>query len=247
MLQLFAVLLVLGVMTVPAAAAPLAADRRETVVLLHGLGQSRFSMLPLERALHRAGYRTVNRSYPTRRAALDAIAGTWLRDLVAAEAGPDRTPRVHFVTHSMGGIVLRLWLDGAGAPPHLGRTVMIAPPNRGSEMSDRLAPWAPFRWLLGPNLGRLGTARDALPQTLGPWPVAAELGIIAGTKPLPPLRFSPVPRPHDGLVAVAATHLAGARDHTRLPYSHSGILFRRATAAQVAAFLQTGAFAGRPD
>ncbi len=248
MLKLFAAAMVMLLPTMTSAQPVSAAPATETVVLLHGLGQTRWSMAKLASALRQSGYRVVNRSYPTYRQSLETLGGEWLPALLAETAGPDRTGRVHFVTHSMGGILLRVWLERHGAPAHLGRVVMIAPPNAGSELSDRLGPLAPFRWLLGPNLTRLGEAPDALPRRLGPWPATGpELGIIAGTAPLWPLRFGPLRGEHDGMVTVASSHLAGERDHAVLPHSHTGILFRPATAALVHRFLHAGRFSAAEE
>lgn len=226
----------------------------DTVVLLHGLGRTRFSMLRLAQTLEREGYRVVNLSYPSRTMPLETLARDWLpAHLAAAGATIDRpgkravaAPRLHIVTHSMGGIVLRLWLRDHPAPPNLGRVVMLAPPNRGSEVSDRLTRFPPFRWFTGANGRRLGTTSDALPATLGPWPVPNGLGIVAGDCSLNPLFSAWLPGADDGKVTVAATDLAGASDHLVLHHSHTWIAWRRDTATHVAAFLRTGTFARRP-
>jgi hypothetical protein len=143
----------------------------------------------------------------------------------------------------MGGILVRLWLRECGAPARLGRVVMIAPPNAGSEVADRLATFRPFHWVTGQNGVRLGTSRDALPIALGRWPAAAsDLGIIAGSTSINPLLGALLPRPHDGKVSVASTHLAGERDHRVLPFSHPWLPCRRLTHAHVIAFLRHGKF-----
>ena len=225
----------------PAAAPTPRAPTPETVVLLHGLGRTGGSMWWLARSLRREGYRVVTPSYPWRTQSLEKLAGTWLPAQLAAHAD---APRIHFVTHSMGGIVVRAWLRECGAPANLGRTVMLAPPNAGSEIPDRLAGFAPFRWLVGGNGPRLGTAPDSLPRSLGPWPSGAgDLGIIAGDRPTPGLVNNWLPAPHDGKVSVASTHLAGERAHVTLPYSHTWLGWHRATAVRVGRFLREGRFA----
>ena len=228
-----------------APAAP-AAESRETVVLLHGLGRTGSSMSRLATALERDGFRTVNLSYPSRTLPLETLARDWLPAQLAArgvEFSP-AAPRVHFVTHSMGGIVVRLWLRERGAPPNLGRTVMLAPPNQGSEVADKLNSFPPFRWLTGENGRRLGTAPGSLPLTLGPWPAqAGALGVIAGDFSFNPLFSAWMPGPDDGKVSVARTHLTGERDHVVLPFSHTWLAWRAATARQVRAFLREGKFA----
>jgi len=219
-----------------------AAPPAETVVVLHGLGRTRWSMTHLAAALERDGYRVVNLSYPSRRLPLESLAADWLpRQL--REHGVDTAPRVHFVTHSMGGIIVRLWLRDHPAPANLGRVVMLAPPNAGSEVTDHLNNFAPFRWFTGANGRRLGTRPTDLPRTLGPWPAASvDLGVIAGDRPLNPL-FSPwLPGPDDGKVSVTSTHLAGERDHLVVRHSHTWLAWRGDTIAQTIAFLRSGNF-----
>ena len=248
---------------------------RDTVVLLHGLGRTSFSMAPLARSLEREGYRVVNLSYPSRTKSLEALATEWLPAELERGVGMKRSagfqpatvnqpagmpalqeggaPRLHFVTHSMGGILVRLWLQEQGVPPNLGRVVMLAPPNAGSEVSDRLDSFPPLRWFTGENGRRLTTRPDALPATLGAWPPAGsqldeagakrgELGVIAGSRSLNPLMSAWLPSPNDGKVTVAATHLAGETDHLVLPYSHTWLGWRSETISQVKAFLRDGRF-----
>lgn len=226
---------------VVALAATLRAREPETVVLLHGLGRTGCSMIPLAWSLERAGYRVVRLTYPSLTVPVEQLATTWLP---AQLSGLSPRPRsLHIVTHSMGGILVRAWLAACGTPPELGRVVMIAPPNGGSELADRLGPFAVFRWLTGPNGHRLGTGPASLPPQLGPWPGPAELGVIAGSRAYLPRALGGLRAPHDGKVSVAATHLAGERDHRTLPLSHTFILYSRSTYRQVAAFLREGAFA----
>jgi hypothetical protein len=232
-------------MTPPPPVATAAAP--ETVVLLHGLGLGGWAMQRLAASLTREGYRVVNLTYPSRTASLETLARDWLPAQLAAHTTA-AAPRVHFVTHSMGGILLRAWLAeesraGAPLPANLGRTVMLAPPNAGSEAADRLGKLRLFRWFFGPNLVRLGTAADALPASLGPWPaMGCELGIIAGDRSVNPLCSVWVPAPNDGPVSVARSHLGGEHAHRVLPASHTGILWRADTARATAAFLRQGRF-----
>lgn len=233
-MKLFLWLLGLGCMLTRAPAAP------DTVVLLHGLGRTSLSMARLAHGLEADGYHVINATYPSRTRPLEELAGRWLPDqLRRVPAGS----RVHFVTHSMGGIIVRLWLRDHGAPPLPGRVVMLAPPNAGSPLPDQLARFGPFRWFTGVNGARLGTRGDDLPQALGGWPAhGGELGIVAGDCSINPLLGTGLPSPNDGKVAVAATHLAGEADHVVLPYSHTWIGWRRGTLAAVRSFLRDGRF-----
>lgn len=220
------------------------APAAETVVLLHGLGRGFRSMSYLAGGLERAGYRVVNVPYASRTMPIETIAGEWLPTMLR-ENGATSATRVHFVTHSMGGIVVRQWLahTSPAKRPNLGRVVMLAPPNAGSEVTERLAAFPPFRWFTGVNGRRLGTRATDLPRSLGPWPAGApQLGIIAGDRTLNPLFSAWLPGPNDGKVSVASTRLAGMTDAIVLHHSHTWLMWRADTATQVLSFLREGRF-----
>ena len=219
----------------------------DIVVLLHGIGLGAWAMARLEHSLRAAGYRTINFTYPSRSLPLERLAAEWLPAQLRTR-GFDTAQRVHFVTHSMGGIVVRAWLreeqrKNNGRPPAgLGRVAMLAPPNQGSAVADRLRRFPPFRWFTGVNGARLGTGADSLPCTLGPWPDGIDLGVIAGNRALNPLFSAWLGGPNDGKVSVASTRLAGMRDHLLLPHSHTWLQWRAETARAVGHFLQHGRF-----
>jgi pimeloyl-ACP methyl ester carboxylesterase len=211
----------------------------DTVVLLHGLGRGPASMWPLARSLEREGYRVVNVCYPSQRADIATLAEGALGPVFAAETAG----RIHLVTHSLGGILVRRYLKDHGTPAALGRVVMLAPPNAGSEIVDTLAGWRVYAWVNGPAGLDLGTAAHHAPVALGAPPPGVEIGVIAGDRSWNPLFSALIPGADDGKVAVARTHLAGEADHVTLPYSHTWLMNRRETRRQVAAFLRDGRFA----
>jgi len=220
-------------------------DARDLVVVLHGLNVTHHTTARIARFLDAAGYRVLNPTYPTRAIPFEQIATKWLPDFLATHDAAS-APRLHFVTHSMGGIVVRLWLHENPAPANLGRIVMIAPPNQGSEIPDRLRRNPLTRRLIGINGARLGTDSESLPVRLTrspkAFPANAGLGIIAGNRWLNPLFLPWFKGETDGTVSVASTRLAGMRDHIVMPHSHTGILARAAVSAQVIAFLRDGKF-----
>jgi len=224
-----------------AARAETAKDR---VVILHGIAQMAWNMAGVTFFLRRQGFDPVPLSYPSTRLGLDALADR-LKSELEAKGVWDGPGQVHFVTHSMGGLVAARYLEKYRPEiprDRLGRVVMLAPPHGGSEVADLLHRNGLYRWFYGPAGQELTTeARTGLE------PPYYELGIIAGTSGwIFPAAGSLFGGPHDGRVAVARTRLPGMRAHTTVAASHTTIPWRPAVLRQIAAFLKTGAFE-RPE
>jgi pimeloyl-ACP methyl ester carboxylesterase len=211
---------------------------RDGVVLLHGIGRSSASMRLMRRTAEVAGFATLNIDYPSRRSTLEDLAEA-IHPEVADFAGR-LAGSVHFLTHSMGGLLVRVYL-ARHRPARLGRVVMLAPPNRGSEIADLLVGFAPYGAWFGPAGRQLVTAQgEALLAALGT--VNYPLGVIAGDWTIDPVSWLLIPGPNDGKVAVERTRIEGVTDHIVLHTTHTTILLNAEVARQAIAFLKTGRF-----
>ena len=206
--------------------------QRVTVVLVHGLWVHGILMQLQRRYLARMGFDAVCYSYPSVRLTLTENASR-----LAQFAQTLSAPTVHWVGHSLGGLVILRMLERESALPP-GRIVLLGPPYRDSHAGRALA---------GSELGARALGRsvrewlDANKPTQFP---GREIGVIAGTLSLGLGRvFAPdLPQPNDGAVTVAETRLAAACDRIELPVTHTGMLLSRRVARQTGAFLRDGRF-----
>ena len=202
------------------------------MVLIHGLFMSGREMALLRRQLAVAGFSTRQFSYPSVRVS-PAVAARLLGDFVAGI----EAPVVHYVAHSLGGLVLRHFLHGDADGRHPGRVVTLATPHQGSRAAQAIAQTALGRRLLGRSI------EQGLLGDVPAWPDQRALGVIAGSRGIGLGRFlARLDLPHDGTVAAAETELSAATDRITLPVSHFGGLFSREVADQVIYFLRQGRF-----
>ena len=196
-------------------------------------------MLKIEKALKAVGYEVYNCNYPSRKKSIELLSETVIEAAIRHCREKYRPGRIHFVTHSMGGILIRFYLAQHDID-HLGRVVMLAPPNAGTELVDRLSGLQLFTLINGPAAGQLGTDASSLPKSLGP--VNYEVGIIAGNRSLNLLYSALIPGENDGKVSTRNTRLEGMADFIVLPYTHSFMMNRPQVIEQTISFLQHGHF-----
>ena len=209
------------------------------VILLHGMGRSCRSMSKLANHLADGGYAVVNLDYPSTGADIETLSSGVVAEAVETCRSKNPEAPVHFVTHSLGGILVRHYLQTHALPPG-SRVVMLSPPNRGSEIADMLKDFFLYRWIMGPAGQQLGTSADALPNRLGP--VDVPVGIITGDRSLEPWFSIRVPGPDDGKVSVARARLPEMADFLVVHRSHGFIMNSPEVIAQTSHFLRHGKF-----
>lgn len=211
-------------------------SEKESVILLHGLVRTERSMRYIAQALSNEGYFVVNIKYASTKYPIKVLAINAINNALA------KCPQhsiINFVTHSMGGILLRQYLKEQSIK-NIGRVVMLGPPNRGSQLVDYLSKIPGFKRINGPAGMALGTVNDSLPNTLGS--VRFELGVIAGTRCINPVVSLMLPRPNDGKVSVENTKIKGMAGHVVLPVTHTFMMKNKVVINHVICFLSKGVF-----
>jgi triacylglycerol esterase/lipase EstA (alpha/beta hydrolase family) len=202
----------------------------EPVVLVHGLWYGPVSLTMMARRLEARGFRTHRFSYPTLRNSLAANARALFDFARGLEA-----ETLHFVGHSLGGLViLRMFDEWSGLPP--GRVVLLGSPVQGSAAAGKIAEMKVARPIIG-------KARTALEYGFSHAPAGRETGVVAGTRSMGLGRmFEKLPMPHDGTIAAAETDLPGAADSLQLSVSHTGLVMSAEVTTAVEGFLRRGRF-----
>jgi triacylglycerol lipase len=220
-----------------------ASENQEYVILLHGLCRTSRSMVPMGRALSQAGYKIMNVDYPSRTASIETLSEDAVGRAVAdcRQAG---ATRIDFVTHSLGGMLVRSYLS-RHAIPDLGRVVMLGPPNQGSEVADKLGWLWIYKKINGPAGNELGTDKNSTPNRLGPANFC--LGVIAGDLTINWINSLLIPGRDDGKVSVERTKLAGMTGHMVIHTAHPFLMRNRTAIRQTIHFLRNGQFETAPD
>ena len=198
-------------------------------------------MESVEKVLQAEGYNTLNITYPSQKKSLKDIAKFLSTNQLTPEFWSS-TEKVHFVTHSMGGLVVRKYMGQykKDIPKEkLGNVVMMGPPNKGSEIADLIHKLPPYHWYYGPAGQELTTEAQQEKKI----DIYYNLGIIAGRKEWPYFVASFImPGKSDGRVTVENTKLEGMKDHVTVPATHTFMMNKNNTHQQIIHFLKNGKF-----
>lgn len=213
-------------------------DRNECVILLHGLGRTEQSMAKIKTRLDKEGYQTVNYGYPSTEQNIRELADTHVSAAVniCERQSPDK---IHFVTHSLGGILVRQYLQNHSIPD-CGRVVMLSPPNKGSEIAEKLKDTFLYKSITGPAGQQLGTGENSVPNTLSP--IHVEVGIITGNRSFDPWFSFMIEGDDDGKVSVEHSRLEEMNDFLVVESAHAFIMRNTEVIDQIVFYLMNGKF-----
>lgn len=206
------------------------------IVLLHGLARTKQSMNKMEVALESKGYVVHNLSYQSRQQPIEVLAKDVRRQITEKSAG---AKHIHFVTHSLGGIIVRQ-IQVTNPIENIGRVVMLSPPNQGSEVVDTISHWWLFKKINGPAGQQLGTAEQSLVQQLPP--INFECGVLTGDRSINWINSCMIPGKDDGKVSTESARTEEVADFRVHHVTHTFIMKRKAVIADVICFLKNGKF-----
>ncbi|MBL8024977.1 MAG: alpha/beta hydrolase [Fibrobacteres bacterium] len=209
---------------------------KECVILVHGLARTSKSFNKLEKVLSGKGYNVINVDYDSRKHSISDLADLALAPILKNTAEYDK---VNFVTHSMGGIIVREYFSKKTIN-NLGRVVMLGPPNKGSEVAENLKEWSFYKLINGPAGGELGIDSSSTPNKLGP--VNFELGVIAGDRSINWINSMMIKGADDGKVSIESTKITGMVDHIIIHTTHPLMMKNEYVIDQVIYFLKNGKF-----
>ena len=213
------------------------AVEKEYVILLHGINRSSSSMEKFEKHFQKNNYNTLNVDYASRKYTIEVLAERLDKKI---KATIPKNAKINFVTHSMGGLLARYYIE-KHQPKNLNRVVLVAPPNHGSEMADYLMNNAAYQVAFGPAGQQLGTGKNSISNKLLKT-VDYNVGVIAANETIDPLSSYIIPGDDDGKVSIESTKIKGMKDHIILDTDHLFIVVNKDAMKQSLYFLKNGKF-----
>ncbi len=156
----------------------------------------------------------------------------------------DGVVEVSFITHSLGGLVLRamlLYSQNDAKFPKIRKIVMIAAPNQGAISGDFMNKYAIFKFILGVNLRDVKKDPESLAHQL-PINFNADVGIIAGCRGKKSGYNPFIGEDNDGEIRPEETKLGTEKDFITIKSDHISILWNKKTHQQVLHFMEFGTF-----
>lgn len=192
----------------------------EAIIFIHGMGRKHHSFRKLQKEAKRRGYITYNQTYSSTKQKVEYSSKQYIEK--ALDSLKVHAPtKVHFVTHSLGGILIRYYLSHYTIK-NLGAIAMLAPPNQGSHITERYKNLFWYKTATGVAGQQLGISNNQLLKSLKP--INTKLLIIAGSRSSDPWFNSVFDEPHDGKVSVRATKLAEPHKHITVDAGHTFIM-----------------------
>jgi len=207
---------------------------KETVVCLHGFMRSEKSMDKMSRALEKEGYATVNWSYPSKEGTIREHA-LYLNEKLQEIARKRPGEKIHFVTHSMGGIVLRTAINLPACPKEArkGNAVLLAPPNQGARFAHFLGKYQWVHEIFGPHAGRELLTKENFDE-IGEFPPNMQVMVVGGVAGVNPWLSGK----NDGKVAFEETCLNTPHTHMKTWAGHSWMMWDKRVIKRSIEFLR---------
>ncbi len=230
---------ILGIPATPVFAANTPHNDQDLVILVHGLARSSTAMWLLEYRLEAAGYNTCAINYPSLGEPPEEILTVISNEIERCQRRHLESPQTHFVTHSLGGPLIRAYLS-AHHLSKLGRVVMLSPPNHGSDLVERFGDWEISRYFLGPT--GLSLTSDHTSWLARKYKTPYDIGIIAGNFTFNPLAAYFLDGRDDGAVSIEDMKLPHMTDFMEVSATHVTIRYSLVAADQTRHFLKNGQF-----
>jgi esterase/lipase len=218
------------------------------VIILHGILLGKWHLANLAKYLTKQGYKVINIGYPSTKYPLEQLVNIVQENinhkLIALEhKSPEYT--INFIGYSMGGLILRAIFSNNNnnidiIRKHLGKIVLLATPNHGSEVADFFQNNWLYKKIFGPAGQQLITDQTNIKNLFTK--IDYPLGVIAGNASLDYFFSRLIKQPNDGKVSIASTKIDGMQDHIILPASHTWLPYNKKVQSQIVYFLKHGKF-----
>lgn len=215
--------------------------QKESVICVHAFLRSYSSLKPIGHALEKDNYDVFIWNYETRKFTLEKHADHLLK-LIKKIAELKPGVPIHFVTHSIGGVIARVALSRPDCPSEAthGRAVFMAPPNAGSVLARRYGSVRIVQFVFGGKLGRqLLTYSPEKMLDVGKLPSTVDVLIICGNRKSKFIPFH-LDCENDGKVCTVETKLDTPHKYYVIKANHTYIIANKKSIFLIREFLKEG-------